>query len=93
MIKPTIGRVLWYHPVGSTAEEQPLAAVVAHMWSDTCVNLAVFNANGEARNATSVLLYQGEGERPSSNYAEWMPYQQGQAAKTEAAEKQLADKQ
>lgn len=80
MIQPTIGRVVWYHPESSTEQQQPYAAIVAHVWSDTCVNLAVFDSNGVATNKTSVFLYQGDGaERPSSSYAEWMPYQIGQA--------------
>lgn len=91
MIKPTIGRVVWYHPVSSTEAEQPYAAIIAHVWSDTCINLAVFDSNGAAFNQTSVFLFQGEGEKPSSQYAEWMPYQQGQAAKTEALEKKLSE--
>ena len=89
MIKPTIGRVVWYHPVGSTSDEQPLAAIIAHVWSDTCVNLAVFDSNGVAINQTSVFLHQGEGEVPASSFAEWMPFQKGQAAKVEQLESQL----
>ena len=94
MIKPTIGRVVWYHPFGSTLIDQPHAALIAHVWSDTCINLAVFDANGIPYNMTSVFLYQNEpnSERPSSQFAEWMPYQQGQAVKTEILEKQLAEK-
>lgn len=86
MIKPTIGRVVWYHPpfvADSGVNEQTLAAIVCHVWSDTCVNLAVFDSNGAASNQTSVFLFQGESERPSSCYWEWMPYQIGQAAKAE----------
>lgn len=82
MIKPTIGRVVWYHPpfvADSGANEQTLAAIVCYVWSDTCVNLAVFDANGVASNQTSVFLFQGESDRPSSCYCEWMPYQIGQA--------------
>ncbi len=93
MIKPTIGRVVWYHPpfvADSGTNERTLAAIICHVWSDTCVNLAVFSSNGIAENQTSVFLYQGDTDRPSSSYAEWMPYQQGQAAKTDALEKQLA---
>jgi hypothetical protein len=93
MIKPTIGRVVWYHPAfqpDSGSNENTHAAIICHVWSDTCVNLAFFDANGIAGSQTSVFLFQGEGERPSSCYAEWMPYQQGQAAKSEALEKQLA---
>lgn len=91
MIKPTVGRVVWYHPSGASSTDQPCAAIVAHVWSDTCINLATFSANGESSFQTSVFLYQNEtgSERPSSGYAEWMPYQQGQAAKTEEAEAKL----
>ena len=85
MIKPTIGRVVWYYPPGGPVA-QPQAAIVVWVWSDTCVNLAVFDVNGVATNQTSVFLYQNEpnSERPSSSFCEWMPYQLGQAAKTEA---------
>ncbi len=94
MIKPTIGRVVWYHPPfvpDSGTNEETFAAIICHVWSDTCVNLAVFDSNGVASNQTSVFLFQGDGVRPGSSYAEWMPYQQGQAAKTEALEKKLAE--
>ena len=92
MIQPTIGRIVLYHPPfepDSGSNERTYAAIVCHVWSDTCVNLAVFDSNGSVSSKTSVLLFQGESERPSSSYAEWMPYQKGQAAKTEALESQL----
>jgi hypothetical protein len=93
MIKPTIGRVVWYHPAsGEPVTDQPQAALVTYVWSDICVNLAVFDADGVASNQTSVLLWDSGSdiERPSQRYCEWMPYQQGQAAKTEALEKEAA---
>ncbi len=83
MIKPTVGRVVWFYSENHEDGKQPQAALVCHVWSDTCVNLAVFDANGVATNKTSVLLHQGEGERPSRLFAEWMPYQVGQAKKEE----------
>ena len=91
MIKPTIGRVVWFTPATSDDTlarngTQPLAAMVTCVWSDTCVNLAVFDANGIATNRTSVLLLQDDCERPSGYFCEWMPYQKGQAAKTDALE-------
>jgi hypothetical protein len=95
MIKPTVGRVVLYYRHGKTqfdANEQPEAATVAYVHSDTMVNLSVVDHNGEQFAATSAFLYQGDGDRPQSAYAEWMPYQQGQAAKTEALEKQLKEK-
>ena len=96
MIKPTVGRVVLFHPAfiqDSGTNEETCAAIVVYVWSDELVNLAVFDSNGVCRAETSVALFQGDGVRPSDRYAEWMPYQQGQAAKTEALEKQLAEKQ
>jgi hypothetical protein len=92
VIQPTIGRVVWFYPAASDDKytKGPLTALVCHVWSDTCVNLAVFDSNGNPYNRTSVLLWQGDGERPASGFAEWMPYQKGQVAKTEAAEAKLA---
>jgi hypothetical protein len=94
MIKPTIGRVVLFHPAfvpDSGINEQTFAAIVCYVHSDTMVNLAVFDNNGVYSAQTSVFLFQGDTERPGSYYCEWMPYQQGQAAKTEALEKQLAE--
>lgn len=97
MIKPTVGRVVWFYP---SAQDQiakngkePLAAIVSCVWSDTCVNLAVFDANGRPAEGgrTSVLLIQDDAPIPDGYYATWMPYQQGQAAKAEALEKKLAE--
>ena len=91
MIKPTVGRVVWYHPGPQEDHHgETLAAHIAHVWSDTCVNLMVIDPNGNPFNRTSVFLYQGDTDRPSSQYAEWMPYQKGQAAKTEALEAKVA---
>lgn len=84
MIKPTIGRVVWYYPIDAIYE--PLAAIICHVWSNYCVNLAYFDENGVAANATSVPLHQdGIGAKPQRFFCEWMPYQLGQAAKTEEA--------
>lgn len=82
MIKPTVGRVVWFYPLGHQPYEQPLAAIVAHVWSDTCVNLAIFDANGVPmpKPPTSVLLVQPEAEVPAGgHYCAWMPFQVGQA--------------
>lgn len=87
-IKPTIGRVVWYYPGGHAPGAQPLAAIVAHVWSDTCVNLAIFDANGVPlpNPPTSVLLVQPDNDLPPvGNYCTWMPYQVGQAKAHSAA--------
>ena len=91
-ITPTPGRVVWYYPskndalqsFSSVAAGMPLAAIVAHVWNDTCINLMVIDPNGNPAPRAPVMLLQGDGDRPGDNFAEWMPYQKGQAAKAEA---------
>ena len=97
IIKPTVGRVVLYNP-GPNEQglarngNQPMVGLVATVWSDTCINIAGFDANGIPFNRTSVLLIQDGVPIPSGGmYAEWMPYQKGQAAKTEELEKKLTE--
>jgi hypothetical protein len=101
MIKPTPGRVVWFHPptnkgfwpkdftyYGGFA---PLAAIVAHVWDDRMVNLSVFDSDGKPYSFTSVELLQDDDPKPEAGrFACWMPYQKGQAAKAEALEQKLA---
>jgi RyR domain len=93
MIQPTVGRVVWFYPsigsvqAGFAAPDggQPLAAIIARVWSDRMVNLTVFDANGVAHSRPSVrLLQEGDARDSDGYYAEWMPYQVGQAKKAEA---------
>lgn len=94
-IKPTVGRIVWYYPAVNCAEsgfasnsgDQPLAAIIARVWHDRMVNLTVFDANGVPHARTSVPLLQDLEDSGTSAFCTWMPYQKGQAAKTEAAEK------
>lgn len=83
LIAPSIGRVVWYWRNGKSMP-QPHAALIAYVHGDRCINIAWFDANGVARNDTSVTLVQ-EGEAPlegsSQGYCTWMPYQIGQAKK------------
>jgi hypothetical protein len=99
MIKPTVGRVVWffgglkddenYRDIRHPGRE-PLAAIVTHVWNDKMVNLAVFDMDGRSTGKTSVrLLQEGETSSGESFWAEWMPYQKGQAAKAEALERQI----
>jgi hypothetical protein len=91
MITPTVGRVVWYHAPSSTPDAQPQAAIIAFVHSDCLVNLHVIDANGVASGATSVVLVQEGDTAPAAGfYCEWMPYQKGQAAKTEAVQAQLS---
>jgi len=92
MIKPTIGRQVWYTPSATDRanvviqDDQKHAATVVSVHSDTEVNLAVLDAVGQPYTVLGALLVQ-DNEYPAEGigYCEWMPYQKGQAAKTEAA--------
>lgn len=95
MIKPTVGRVVWYWP---TAEDiqcrnlsvcdtgpQPFAATIACVHSDRRVALSVVDHAGKQFGLSDVMLLQvSDDGRAAPGYAQWMPYQKGQAAKTEA---------
>jgi len=94
MIRPTPGRVVWFTPSKLTQMGQlfthhdanePLAAIVVHVWGDRLVNLVVFDSNGVSHSRTSVPLLQEDDAKPENGYfCAWMPYQVGQAAKAEA---------
>lgn len=87
MIKPTIGRVVWfYEPFVPDVPEQAQAAIVTFVHSDTLVNLVVFSPNGSSNGRTSITLRQPEEVAPAGPFCEWMPYQIGAAAKAEASE-------
>lgn len=88
MIKPTIGRVVLVRRPEVT-HPQPEAGLVTFVHSDNMINVAGFDHNGVPFARTSVYLVQDDPIPQHvyrSTYAEWMPYQKGQAAKTEAAE-------
>lgn len=79
MQKPTIGRVLHFFPGREDALHRlgrlPLAAIVVAVWSDSCVNLVVFDGNGTSHGRTSVQLVHEEGYEPAgghaAGYAHW----------------------
>lgn len=87
IITPTPGRIVWvYRPADTLDATQPEAAVVTYVHSDHLINVAGWNANGTPFSYTSLTLVQPDEPKPAGNFAAWMPYQKGQAAKTEAAE-------
>lgn len=88
-INPTVGRVVHYFD--STEATRPLAGVICYVHSDTMVNLTVFTQNGDPVGRTSVSLVQEGEPKPLGHRCEWMPYQKGQAAKTEELEAAVRD--
>lgn len=88
MITPTNGRIMWYHPMAQNDIAQhdgnvPLAAIVCQVWDDHMVNLVVIDSNGSHHARTYVPIAQDGSPYSAgpSPYAEWMPYQIGQAKK------------
>lgn len=93
MIKPTIGRKLWYWATLSRyheaqkyteqhdcpVQDQPEDATIAAVWDPKLVNLVVTDHNGIVRSETSVILLQEGDPLPNSRFATWMPFQVGQA--------------
>lgn len=82
-IPPSPGRIVLYYPGPSESIARsggaPLAAIVCRVWSDTCINLTVFDANGNTHPRTSVTLVQPGVPVPAEQHCTWMPYQIGQA--------------
>ena len=82
MIKPTVGRIVWYHPEhGEMVDlgDQPCAAMVIYVWGNDCVNLKIVDHEGNTHTRTSVHLCQ-DSETPVNGQCEWMPYQKQVAA-------------
>ena len=89
IIKPIVGRKIWYSPCPALDDppkigEQPYDATIVYVWSDKLVNLRVTDHCGNTFARGSVTLLQ-EGDAPNSEggHCYWMPYQKGQAAKTD----------
>lgn len=88
IIKPTIGRRVWFWPPKDSQEakfaysdqSQPCDAGIAYVWGDRMVNLTVADQNGAMHSRTSITLVQpGDPVPEYGNYCEWIPYQVGQA--------------
>jgi hypothetical protein len=93
MIQPTIGRVVLFHVDKAKVDAggQALPALVCFVHSDNLINVGGFETDGTPFAHTEVPLLQDDDAPPATGpYAEWMPYQKGQAAKTEQLQSQLA---
>jgi hypothetical protein len=83
MIKPTVGRVVWFWEDGehsrSVLKSQPLAAMVASVLNDSLINIGYLDANGVHKNRIGVQLWNEGDPPPRGAFCAWMPYQIGQA--------------
>lgn len=96
LITPTIGRRVWFRPHPDLGrllnsgpficlnDQVPMDAGIVYVWHDRMVNLDVTDHAGNHHAITSVELWQGDNDRPNFSYAEWMPFQKGQAKKDAA---------
>lgn len=84
MIKPTIGRMVHFYHCKRyphvTAHGPVFAAIITHVWSDNCINIAAFDSNGVVFGETSVELLQDDSPKPLHQHCCWMPYQKAVAA-------------
>lgn len=101
VIKPTIGRRVWFRPSAAFLAsnpiltqfnpEQPMDAGIVYVHHDHMVNLIVTDHVGKTLAVPSVPLLAGHyvADEDADVYCccEWMPYQKSQAAKTEVADK------
>lgn len=95
MIAPSVGRVVWFFGKGDSFHPamgnppQPHAAMVTFVHGDRLVNLIVYSAVGIPYSRTGVKLLQDDDPEPQGEHAVWMPYQLGQAKKTEELEQRI----
>jgi hypothetical protein len=93
VITPTVGRIVWFYKyVAGQGHKGPTAAIVTTTHGDTMVSICTFPHGRDPVPISSVRLVQDDAEIPEFDYCAWMPYQKGQAAKTEALEKQVSGK-
>lgn len=88
MIQPTVGRVVWVVRLWDTHDiKQPEVGLVTYVKSDRVINVAGFDAKGTAFVLHDLPLLQDDDAKSESNFACWMPYQKGQAAKHDQEKK------
>lgn len=90
VIQPTVGRIVYFYPRGFAAPvEQPLPAIVTAVWSDRCINAAVFLPDGAPMPNPPQkipLVQPGDVQSPTMNcpLCTWMPYQVEKAEQLDA---------
>lgn len=89
-MQPTVGRKVYFSPTandGVKLGEQPFDATVIYVHNDRLINIAYRDHMGTQFSRTDVpLLQDDDAPLPDGGHCYWMPYQKGQAAKTEELE-------
>lgn len=80
MIKPTIGRVIWFTPPAErrNSGNQPWPAFITYVHGDRMINVAGFDSGGAPFFQNSVTLLQDDDRSETASggfYASWMPFQ------------------
>lgn len=84
MIKPTVGRIVYFFggaqsPIHCPTNE-PLAAIITAVINEHLLNLAVFDYVGHVHPVTNCPLIQpGQATKLSATHCTWMSYQIAQA--------------
>jgi len=77
MTKPTVGRIVHFYRDSAAFHDgnPPQAAIIAHVWTDTCVNLAIFDGNGKQvpEPPTSVALVHDDSIPQGCPFCVWPP--------------------
>jgi len=79
MMKPTVGRVVYYNE-GTKEEPKVAASIISYVWKDDRVNLMVIDVNGKTYGKTNVVRGEEGGQW------DWMPYQKANATNSQSAE-------
>ena len=96
MIKPTVGRVIWWFEHDNVTDliVGPMVALIADVYPSGRVTLVGWDLDGKPRIGLKHVRIVENGDATDEDvWAQWMPYQQGQAAKTEQLEAKLQEAQ
>ena len=81
---PSIGRIVWVNAL--LKSDQFCAAIVTYVHYKECVNLAVFDRNGDLQPMNLIPFYHGDDGKIPLGQCGWMPYQVQAERKSKAEE-------
>ena len=91
--EPTIGRVVYVYNLRDPEPRKPFAAIVADVTADgMSINCGALGHDGRGSSLQNVPHISMSDMLGNPVAWDWMPYQKGQAAKTEALQAELDKK-